>query len=296
MQETLSAETARPRQRSYTTGIGLAILHLGALLAFLPVFFSWPAVALAVAAFWLCGGLGVALSFHRFLTHRSLKLSRPVEYVAGLLGTLALQGGPIEWVATHRKHHAFTDAAGDPHNIHRGIGWAHVEWLYRANADRLAPDEYARWAPELVNDPYYRFLERFAVPLQLLLAVAFFALGGWPFVIWGIFVRIVVLYHVTWLVNSASHTTGYRSYRTGDRSTNCWWVGIMAFGEGWHNNHHAFPSSARHGLRWFEFDSTWLVIRMLRRLRLAWEIKTPTPEMLARLAVSPAHKQTTSPG
>ncbi|MGH7756764.1 MAG: acyl-CoA desaturase, partial [Vulcanimicrobiaceae bacterium] len=227
----------RRAQRDYPTAIGLTIVHVGALAAFAPALFSWPAVALAIFLFWLCGGIGITLGYHRMLTHRSLAMPRPVEYAIALCGTLALQGGPIEWVATHRKHHAHTDRDGDPHDSHRGMGWAHVEWLYRTNKDRLAPDEWARWAPDLTRDPYYRFLNKHSAWIQVAFGALLFAIGGWPFVVWGIFFRLAVLYHCTWLVNSAAHATGYQSFRTGDRSTNCWWVALVAFGEGWHNNH-----------------------------------------------------------
>jgi stearoyl-CoA desaturase (delta-9 desaturase) len=161
--------------------------------------------------------------------------------------------------------------------------WAHFEWLYRTNKDRVAPSERKRWAPDLVKDPVYRALEKYNPLVQLVLAAALYFWGGWSFVVWGVFARLVYTYHCTWLVNSASHAVGYRTYKTGDRSTNNWWVGILALGEGWHNNHHAFPFSARHGLRWFEFDPTWLTIRLLRALRLARNVRIPTREMMARL-------------
>ena len=170
------------------------------------------------------------------------------------------------------------------------MGWAHIEWLYRTNKDRLSPDEYPRWAPDLVKDPYYNFLERYAVVLQVMLGMALFVLGGWPMLAWAFFARLVVLYHCTWLVNSAAHATGYQTYRSNDRSMNCWWVALLAFGEGWHNNHHAFPSSARHGLHWFEFDMTWLTIRVLRALRIARNVKVPTPEMLERMRLPRARR------
>jgi stearoyl-CoA desaturase (delta-9 desaturase) len=149
----------------------------------------------------------------------------------------------------------------------------------------VAPSERPRWAPDLIKSPFYRALEQYNVFAQLALAVVLFLIGGWSWVVWGIFARLVFTYHCTWLVNSASHAVGYRTFKTGDRSTNNWWVGILALGEGWHNNHHAFPFSARHGLRWFEFDATWLTIRLLRALRLARNVRIPTREMMARLSL-----------
>ena len=203
------------------------------------------------------------------------------------LGTLALQGGPISWVGTHRVHHAHSDHEGDPHNANLGFFWSHFEWLLYSKAhSREHGDEYRRAVTDLRADPYYVFLEKNQLQLQAVLAVLLFALGGWSWIIWGIFLRTVVVYQITWLVNSASHTTGYRTYRTTDRSTNCWWLAIVGWGEGWHNNHHAFPFSARHGLQWYEFDLTWITIRLLAFARLAKDIKLPTPEMRRRLRLT----------
>jgi stearoyl-CoA desaturase (delta-9 desaturase) len=276
----------RVRARGKATGLGLLALHLGALAAFLPGTFAWPAVAIAVALHYVTGGIGISLGFHRMLTHRSLRCPRWLEYAFALCGTLALQGGPIDWVATHRAHHAHTDREGDPHNVNRGLRWAHIEWLYRYNDARPSEAEQRRLAPDLAGDPVYRFLERTYVLWQIALGLVLFAAGGWPWVIWGIFVRVVVTYHVTWLVNSAAHDSGYRSYRTGDRSTNNWVVALLTWGEGWHNNHHAFPYSARHGLRRFEIDVTWYSIRLLAMLRMARDIKLPTPSALRRMEVT----------
>jgi sn-1 stearoyl-lipid 9-desaturase len=272
--------------RDYPTGIGLLVIHLGALLAVLPAFFSWPAVALVFILWYLTGGIGVTLGYHRMLTHRSLRVPRPVEYAIAILGVLALQGSPIEWVATHRKHHANSDTEGDPHDVHLGLPWAHMEWLYRSNPARLTKAERQHFAADLVADPFYRALDSFVLPLQIALGLLLLALGGWSWVVWGIFVRLIFTYHCTWLVNSAAHATGYRTFRTGDRSTNCWWVALLSFGEGWHNNHHAFPFSARHGLRWFEIDMTWWTIRFLRTIRIARSVKLPTREMIERLRVA----------
>ena len=216
-------------------------------------------------SFRICtGALGITLCYHRVLTHRSLRLRKPLEYLFAVFGTLALQGDPIRWVAVHRKHHAHADHDGDPHDIRLGFKWAHVDWLYRHNV-ALPSNEESRCATRPIFTPI-RSIARCsisALPLQLALAAALFFLGGWSWVVWGVFVRLVVSYHSTWLVNSAAHMLGYRTYRTTDRSTNCWWVALLSFGEGWHNNHHAFPFSARHGLRWFEIDMTWWHVKLL---------------------------------
>jgi sn-1 stearoyl-lipid 9-desaturase len=279
-------ELPAQKQRDYVTAGALLLIHAGALAALVPAFFSWSGVGLVFLLWYVTGGIGITLGYHRLLTHRSLRMPRPIEYAIAVLGTLALQGAPIEWVATHRAHHAYSDREGDPHDVHRGLPWAHMEWLYRANAARLTSEERTRYAPDLMADPFYRALEKLSIPLQVALGVVLLVLGGWSWVVWGIFVRLVFTYHCTWLVNSAAHATGYRTFRTGDRSTNCWWVAVLSFGEGWHNNHHAFPFSARHGLRWFEVDMTWLTIKFLRTIRLARNVKLPTREMIERLRLA----------
>jgi stearoyl-CoA desaturase (delta-9 desaturase) len=269
-------------KRDYPIAIGLSIIHLGALGALIPALFSWQAVAVAVALYWITG-FGITLGYHRILTHRSLAMPRWLEYVVATLGTLALQGGPVEWVAQHRAHHAHTDAEGDPHDSHKGMPWAHVEWLFRRNAARVSVEERPRWARDVIDHPYYRFLEKTNLWWQVALGLVLLAVGGWSFVVWGIFARLVFTYHCTWLVNSASHNAGYQTFRTGDRSTNNWWVAIFTFGEGWHNNHHAFPFSARHGLRWFEFDVTFAIIKVLGWFKLVRNVKIPTHEMIDKL-------------
>ncbi|MDQ6781567.1 MAG: fatty acid desaturase [Candidatus Eremiobacteraeota bacterium] len=250
---------------------------------FWPGFFSWSGLAVMFVLWYLTGAVGISLCFHRTLTHRSLALFKPLEYFMAFLGTLALEGGPIEWVSTHRIHHAYTDREGDPHDAHRGLLWTHIDWLYQPNEARPDIAEQQRYAPDLWRDPVYRFLNKFPLAFQVLLAIGLFALGGWSWVVWGIFARLVMVYHITWLVNSAAHRFGYRSFRTGDRSTNCWWVALLTWGEGWHNNHHAFPFSARHGLQWYEFDVSWFTIRLLKALRLARAVRLPTAAMLERL-------------
>ncbi len=270
------------------TGIGLTVIHLGACLAFIPAFTSWSAVIVAFVLYYITGAIGVTLGYHRVLTHRSARLAKPLEYLATFCGVLALQGGPIDWVATHRAHHAHTDADGDPHDGRKGLWWTHVAWLYMPNESRLTPAEMVRMAPDLANDPFFKFMERTTLMWQVVLGVVLFALGGWSWVVWGIFVRLVAVYHITWAVNSFTHSSGYRTFKTGDLSTNNWMVGLLAWGEGWHNNHHAFPFSARHGLRWFEIDMTWMTIRFLRAVRLARDVKLPSAQMLSKLAFDPA--------
>ncbi|HEV3092587.1 MAG TPA: fatty acid desaturase [Candidatus Cybelea sp.] len=270
------------RAYSRIKAFGLIGIHVGALAAFWPGFFQWSALAAAAVVSYATVALGISLCFHRLLTHRSLRLRKPFEYAFAIFGTLALQGDPIRWVSVHRKHHAHADHEGDPHSIRDGFKWAHVDWLYRHNIALPSDEEMRHFAPDLYAEPFYRVLQYLNLPLQIALGLVLFALGGWSWVVWGIFVRLVTSYHSTWLVNSASHSLGYRTYQTADQSTNCWWVALISWGEGWHNNHHAFPFSARHGLRWFEGDITWWHVRALALLRVADRIKIPSKSMQDR--------------
>lgn len=271
------------KRAQWPIGLALLFIHLGALAAFIPGTFTWSGVAVFAVLWFLTGAIGVSLGYHRLLTHRSLKVPKWLEYAIAFVGTLSLQGGPIEWVSTHRIHHAHTDKEGDPHNAHDGLIWTHLEWLYRPNEYRPTNEERRRYAPDLWKDPVYRFLDKYAPVFQIALGIGVFLVGGWSWLIWGIFVRLVIVYHITWLVNSAAHRFGYQTYATGDQSTNCWWVALVTWGEGWHNNHHAFPSSARHGLARYEFDPTWLMIRTLGILGLARDVKLPTDGMKMRM-------------
>jgi fatty-acid desaturase len=272
-------------QQTYSRikGFGLIGIHVGALAAFWPGFFSWSALAAAGVVSYATVALGISLCFHRILTHRSLRLLKPIEYLFAIFGTLALQADPIRWVSVHRKHHAHADHEGDPHSIADGFKWAHMDWIYRHNIALPSDEEMRHFAPDLYAEPFYRALQYLNIPLQVALAFGLFAFGGWSWVVWGIFVRLAVSYHTTWLVNSAAHMLGYRTFATPDQSTNCWWVALISWGEGWHNNHHAFPFSARHGLRWFEVDLTWWHVRVLAFLRVADRVKVPTKAMQQRL-------------
>lgn len=276
----------RDAKPNWPNGIGLFLIHLGAIGVFFPIFFSWWAFIAAAIIAYVTGALGITLCYHRTLSHRSVRLRKPVEYATAVLGTLAFQGDPISWVATHRVHHAHSDQHGDPHSTRLGFSWAHIEWLFKPNPNiPKTPEEYQKYCPDLWSDPFYRGLHRLHLPLQFVLAGMLYAIGGWPFVIWGIFGRLVFAYHTTWLVNSATHMFGYRTFKTTDRSTNSWWVALLSFGEGWHNNHHAFPYSARHGIAWYEFDVTWWTIRLLWVLRLADKVRVPSRALQERLRI-----------
>jgi len=279
------ASVKQRRTPAWVNLVGLSVVHLGALAVFIPGTFHWSALIVLAVLWYVTGAWGICLGYHRALTHRSVTLWKPLEYATTILGVLALQGGPIDWISTHRAHHAHTDKEGDPHDIHKGVLWSHMEWLYKRNEAMLTPEEQARLAPDLASSRFYRFMDATHVLWTVALGLALFFIGGWSWLIWGLFVRVVITYHITWLVNSAAHYSGYQSFRTGDRSTNNWWVALLAWGEGWHNNHHAFPFSARHGLRWFELDLTWWTIKVLAWMKIARDVKLPTPQMIKRLQI-----------
>lgn len=248
----------------------MAALHMGALFALLPSNFSWAAVGVAVLFHWVTGGLGVTLGWHRLLTHRSFQTPKWLEYFLAFCGTLSCQGGVIDWVGQHRQHHLHSDQDQDPHDSNRGFWWSHMGWmLYHIPSDT----EISRYTKDIADDPVYQFLEKYFIPIQVALGVCLYFLGGWPFVVWGIFVRLIVVFHCTWFVNSATHKFGYRTYESSDRSTNCWWVALVTYGEGWHNNHHAYQYSARHGMKWWEIDMTWMTIQLLQTLGLATKVR-----------------------
>ncbi|WP_225322917.1 fatty acid desaturase [Synechococcus sp. RSCCF101] len=273
-----------PRQRRFkagTTGFMLA-LHVGAVAALLPRFWSLPAVLTLAVLYWVTV-LGVTLGLHRLVAHRSFSAPRWLERLLVLMGTLACQSGPIEWVGLHRHHHLHSDQVNDHHDARRGLWWSHSAWMLH---EIPALREVSRFTGDLRRDPFYRWLDRWFLLLQIPLGLTLYALGerlavpggGLALVLWGIPLRLVLVYHVTWLVNSATHAFGYRNFDSPDLSRNCWWVALLSFGEGWHNNHHAHPSSARHGLRWFELDITWAHIRVLRALGLARRLRlAPMP-------------------
>jgi stearoyl-CoA desaturase (delta-9 desaturase) len=251
--------------------VTLGLYHLGAIAALF--MFDWTALAIAVFLYWLAGSLGIGMGYHRLLTHRGYKTPRAVEYGLTVLGSLAMEGGPIDWVVTHRVHHAHSDREGDPHSPRDGRWWAHMGWLLVGQAQTYPEPVKRRFAPDLMKDPIHLWINRhYALPV-VLLGLLLLALGGWPFVTWGLFLRTVLGLHATWLVNSATHLWGTRRFATRDDSRNNWWVALLTFGEGWHNNHHAHPASARHGLAWYEIDLNWLGIRTLQLFGLAKSVQ-----------------------
>ncbi len=247
-------------------------------------------------------GLGVTVGFHRLLTHRSFKAKPVVRGILAALGSAAIEGPAISWVADHRKHHAFADVPGDPHSPHvdHGVGWsdalrgllhAHVGWLFRHDQRGAR----ARYAPDLMADPVIRFIDRtfvlwvaagLAVPFGLGVAIGGSVRAGLTGLLWGGAIRILVLHHVTYSINSICHVFGRRAFRTPDESRNVYWLSLFSFGESWHNNHHAFPTSATHGLGRWQLDPAAAVIRGLEACGLAWDVVRVSPERQQKVALS----------
>ncbi len=287
---TLSQDQPRSDYVAYGPLIWMALLHGGALLAFYPGFFSWSGLALCVFLHWVTGGVGITLTYHRLLTHRSFAVRpRWFEYVLTAIGCSASEGGAVGWVADHRRHHAYSDEEGDVHSPNtqdHGFGWAHMFWFMTPDiTSRHTPEYLKKWAPDLYKDPVHRFLDNWHLLFVILPAVALYAVGsrfglGMSWLVWGFFVRSILVLHTTWLVNSATHLWGYRTHETRDKSTNLWWVALLTYGEGWHNNHHAFQTSARHGMRWWEIDMTYMLIRAMSVVGMAYNLKLPKPERL----------------
>jgi stearoyl-CoA desaturase (delta-9 desaturase) len=285
------AAAARPRIL-WSYALVVAFYHAVALLALLPWFFSWTGVAAALLGVYVFGTLGINLYYHRLLTHRGLTVPRPVEAVLAVLGICSAQDTPARWVAVHRRHHEHSDEHPDPHSPLAGFLWGHVGWMLVENEDLGRLGIYERYAKDIVRDRFQRRLERLYVPINLASWLVFFGAGagiallqggdagdalqlGASLLVWGVFVRTVLVWHITWSVNSVAHLWGYRNYGTPDDSRNNAVVALLSNGEGWHNNHHADPRSARHGHRWWELDVVWLTIRAMAALGLASNLVTP---------------------
>jgi stearoyl-CoA desaturase (delta-9 desaturase) len=263
-------------------------------------FMGWLYVAMLVGG-WLFTGLGITVGFHRLLTHRSFETYRPVKLFWMALGALSVEGSPLVWCAIHRRHHELSDLAGDPHSPHlhgsslmgtlRGLWFAQAGWLFTGY---WTSPELARYVPDLLTDPALVLVDRLYY-LWVLVSLALPTLMGgvmtWSWrgallgLLWGGLVRIFITHHITWSINSVCHVFGRHDYETGDESRNNWLCGILGLGEGWHNNHHAFPTSARHGLAWWQVDASWLMIRAMQLAGLAWNVHLPSErQMAAKLA------------
>jgi stearoyl-CoA desaturase (delta-9 desaturase) len=253
-----------------TTGF-MAAFHLLAIAALFV--FTWKAFLCAAVLWILAINMGIGMGYHRLLTHRGYVAPKWIEYFLAVCGTLSLEGGPIFWVATHRLHHQLSDRPGDPHTPHDGGWWAHAGWILSGAALHHQTALMARFAPDLAKDRFHVLLSKYHyVPLTAV-GLILLAVGGWRCVLWGIFLRVTLGLHATWLVNSATHMWGSRRFATRDDSRNNWWVALMTGGEGWHNNHHAHPVSARHGLAWYEIDPNYYGIWLLEKLGLARSVK-----------------------
>jgi fatty-acid desaturase len=265
------------------TIIWFSIVHAGCLAA--PFFFTWKAVGLFFGLYWLTGGIGICLGYHRLLTHGSFQTYRPVKWLIAFLGGLAGEGSAVIWVANHRKHHAHSDKEGDPHSPRDGGLWSHMLWFMPNFGRKWHSDMGQHYAPDLVKDPVILFLDKTFLVWFFVLGAALWTVGyvfwdsytAWSFVVWGMFVRMTWVYHVTWAVNSATHMWGYRNYETTDDSKNLWWVGLLGWGEGWHNNHHAYQRMARHGHKWWEVDLTYYAICAMEKCGLAWNVVHKVP-------------------
>ncbi len=264
---------------NWVTIIAMVAFHIGAVAALF--FFSWPRLIVAVVLYVLAINVGIGMCYHRLLTHRGYAVPKWLEYAMTLCATLALEGGPIFWVSTHRVHHQLSDHEGDPHTPQEGGWWAHAGWILLGDSLHSQIEALGRYSPDLRKDKFHSWLSEYHWLPLVMSGVLLFA-GGWYFgglvngigmVLWGVFFRVTVGLHTTWLVNSATHMWGSRRFETKDDSRNSWWVALLTGGEGWHNNHHAHPVSARHGLKWWEVDPNFYGIWILSKLGLAKKIK-----------------------
>jgi sn-2 palmitoyl-lipid 9-desaturase len=257
----------------------MLIVHLLAIAA-LP-YASWSNFYALLAFNFIANCLGITLGYHRLLTHRTFKVSVFWERFFATCGLLSLQGSPLEWVAHHRMHHAGSDTPKDPHNANKGFWWSHVLWIFWVTPEFDDMKTLKKYGRDITKDPYMNWLAKPAtqVGMQVALAIFLFSIGGIGMVLWGVFLRLAVCYHSTWLVNSATHFWGYQTYKdVGDRSRNNWIVAFLTWGEGWHNNHHRHENLAPAGHRWWELDITMIVIRVLGFFDIAHSIRDEIPK------------------
>jgi stearoyl-CoA desaturase (delta-9 desaturase) len=288
------------RQVVWSYAITVGLYHLLALTALVPWLFSWTGVVVMFVGVYVFGGLGINLCFHRLLTHRGFACPKWLEYAFVVIGVCCMQDTPARWVAVHRRHHEHSDRREDPHSPLVSFLWGHLAWMLVENRDLTRLGIYDRYAKDILRDPFYRRLERTLLyPAIILGSWAVFFLGGMAaglalgesvaqaaqfgasVLVWGVFVRTVAVWHITWSVNSAAHLWGYRTYETGEQSRNNWVVAVLTSGEGWHNNHHAQPRAASHGHRASEIDLIFGVVRALEAVGLAWDVVRPDPKLVA---------------
>ena len=282
------SEVAAPKFRPAPVEVAsVTVIMVGFHIACLGALFTGVSTAALVAAIvmFVLRGMGVTTGFHRLLAHRSFKTGRVLQCILAVFGSLAVQGGPLWWVSHHRSHHRDTDTELDIHSpVTKGLWQSHMGWMMSHGAF----NENGANARDLHKFPELKFLQRhyiWIIVLQLAvtygvgsaLSAAFpeWGTSGAQMLVWGFFISTVVTWHVTFMVNSVCHRWGAQPYDTGDASTNNPIIGVLAFGEGWHNNHHKFPFSARHGLRWWQLDLTWWLLKLLERFGLVWDLKLP---------------------
>jgi len=290
----LGRPEAVTRRIAWKYAVTLGSIHLAALSVLSPWLFSWTGVVLLVVGVYLYGGLGINIAYHRLLTHRSFKCPLWLERTFVLIGICCLEDAPGSWVATHRLHHSDADHTPDPHSPLVSFLWSHVGWLLVENRDVRCFSAYDRYARDVLRDPFYMRLQRTQLLVWIYLAhaaiyfLAGFVAAWWPdgdayaglqfglgFVAWGVLLRTVCVWHISWSVNSLAHMAGYRNYETGEHSRNNWFVALLTSGEGWHNNHHSDPASASNSHRWWELDPMYAVICGLERCGLASEVIRP---------------------
>jgi stearoyl-CoA desaturase (delta-9 desaturase) len=264
-------EAAKRQGLNKFTAIVLVLLHIASVVALFR--FSWKNLAIAVIFYYLTTGLGISMGYHRLHTHRSYKVPRWLEYFFAMCGTLTLEGGPIFWVAVHRLHHQLSDQPGDPHSPRDGAFWSHMGWILWGETNHNNTRVMSKYAPDLAKHKFYVWLTNYHWVPNVVLGAIVLVLGGIDMFLWAMCFRIVFGLHATWAVNSATHMFGSRRFQIRDDSRNTWWIALISFGEGWHNNHHAHPTSARHGLAWYELDQSWLLIKALRAVGLARNVR-----------------------
>lgn len=270
MQNVVELNQSKYKPIQWVTGAFVVIFHIMAVWALFT--FSWQNLAAALITWWIAGSWGIGMGYHRLLTHGGYKAPKWLEYFLTTCGTLGLQSGSLQWVTTHRIHHAFTETDKDPHSPREGTFWAHMGWILQGTAQNQPEEVVKRYCPDLLKDKFHVFSSKYYYVTPIIVGAILFLIGGWSMVLWGIFLRQVVGWHSTWLVNSATHLWGTRRFETHDDSRNNGLIAALTFGEGWHNNHHANPRSAKHGLAWYEIDPNWIQIRFLEKIGLVKKV------------------------
>lgn len=272
------------QQFDWTIVVSFVVMYVGA--AFAPFHFTWSGLTVFTLLYFVTGCLGITLGYHRLLTHSSFKTPKTVRRLLSFLGCMAFMGGPLTWVGIHRIHHAFSDQEEDPHTPSHGVLWSHMLYAFRKHPPHQLPRDFAR---DLERDHFICWLEKWNFVPQVICFLLLYVLGevvsGRPFgtglgaswLLWGGFVRTVMVYNAAGLVNSATHIYGYQNFKTVDQSRNSWFIALLTFGEGWHNNHHAQQRSAAHGMKWWELDPTYWVIKLMKKVGLAWDVVSPRP-------------------